>query len=163
MNVFDPNSITLQLHTEGTEVSIAFCTRFLTFQAREYRIFRWKSIHSWLPLSANCRECVQYTWTCLPSAGSYICSIPSDWSSDWERWIDPWEMWDERNVNRALQDPSCHNSKDTNTPRLNAQRDVKTVGGETLSVWLFEVSDKSFQSKKCYDIPHEYVTFSTEH
>lgn len=88
---------------------------------------------------------------CPPSAGSCICPVPSHWVSDSERWGRPLGgIRDERNVSWTPQEPSCHNTKDTNTPCQDGQRDVNTEGrggeeGEMLCVWLFEVGDKSFE------------------
>lgn len=41
---------------------------------------------------------------------------------------DPSGIWDERNVSWTPQEPSCHNTKDTNTPCQDGQRDVNTEG-----------------------------------
>ena len=90
-------------------------------------------------------------WACPPSA-RFLHLSGSLTLGQWfgEVGPTPGGIWDERNVSWTPQEPSCHNTKDTNTPCQDGQRDVNTEGrggeeGEMLCVWLFEVSDKSFE------------------
>lgn len=61
MNVFDPNSITLQLQHWWHRSRRSFLHQIPDFSGQSKQNFWSQSIHSWLPLSANCgvcRECM---------------------------------------------------------------------------------------------------------
>lgn len=63
-----------------------------------------------------------------------------------------------------LQDPSCHNTKDTKcTMSGRIQGDVKTWEERRCVFGNLKLATRAVnRKKKCYDIAHEYVTFSTE-
>lgn len=166
MNVFDPNFNYPVAPHWGQQFS---WTRFLTFLAWADWIPDENQFIpgcSWVLIVGSLYSMhnmgVIWAWSCLPSARSCICSIPSHWGQRLEE-VGPTTgtsgmkgMW-ECAAGSKLSQHQRH--KHTMSSWIVGHKDC---GRRDVVCWvIWKWVTRVIHKKICYDIPHEYVTFST--